>query len=194
MAKRDEPKRNARYEFRVWGQHKRARKLLAELAESSVEETIEDCYFLLDEMDVNAKVRSDTFKIKELVGRAKGFERWVSRRHQSLETVPEPFREILEDLRLDHAGRKSYDLARQVEALDPEHPATPVLVTKRRIRYQVGSSRAEVTDIVIDATGDVLHTLAIEGDDLDELTALRKRLRLKGESNMAVHVAIDAAL
>ena len=43
-------------------------------------------------------------------------------------------------------------------------------------------------------SGDVLHTLAIEGNDLDDLVALRKRLGLRGEPNVAVHEVIEAEL
>ncbi len=37
----------------------------------------------------------------------------------------------------------------------------------------------------------MLYTLSIEGDDLDELSALRKRLGLRDEDNVAVHNALD---
>ena len=66
-----------------------------------------------------------------------------------------------------------------------------VPVTKRRTRYRIGSIRAEVTEVTIERTGEVLRTLAIEGDDLDELVALRDRLGLGESANVAVHLAID---
>ena len=40
----------------------------------------------------------------------------------------------------------------------------------------------------------MLKRLLIEGDDLDELKALRKELRLRDEENVAVHQALDAEL
>jgi hypothetical protein len=33
--------------------------------------------------------------------------------------------------------------------------------------------------------------LSIEGDDIDELAGLRKKLGLRGEDNIAVHHALD---
>ena len=66
-----------------------------------------------------------------------------------------------------------------------------VFVTKQRRRYRVARLRAESTDITIHEIGETLHTLSIEGDDLGELAALRTRLRLRGDENLAVHNAID---
>ena len=69
-----------------------------------------------------------------------------------------------------------------------------VFVTKRRTRHSIGSLRAESTDIELRDSGEVMHTLSIEGDDLDELVALRRRLGLRDEPNIAVHDAIEAEL
>lgn len=183
---------DARYEYRVWGKQKKARKILAALASDVVAEVIDDCYFLVDEPAVNAKIRNRTLKVKRLVGHERGFERWVSKRHRNAETAPAPFDSLLEELRLDRRRGKSYDLDAAVANLDSAMADCAVFVTKRRQRYTIGSMRAEATDITIESTGEVLHTLAIEGDDIDELVALRKRLGLKGVDNVAVHVAIDA--
>jgi len=40
----------------------------------------------------------------------------------------------------------------------------------------------------------VLHTLSIEGDDLEQLADLRTRLGLRGEDNIAVHSALDSEI
>lgn len=182
----------ARYEFRVWGRQPKARRLLARIADDVSTETVDDCYFLVDGPAVNAKIRNDTLKLKRLVGTKRGFQRWVSKRHKSVETLPPPFDELFDDLNLDRVRRgKSYDLERAVSELDPETAAKAVFVTKHRTIYRVGSMSAEVTDITVTSTGDVLHTLAIDGHDLDDLEALRKRLGLKNTENVAVHVAIS---
>ena len=60
-----------------------------------------------------------------------------------------------------------------------------------RRRYRIGDIRAEVTDIEILETGDVLRTLSFEGDSLEDLVALRKELGVKNEPNLAVHQAIE---
>ena len=193
QAELDGESNDARYEYRVWGKHRKARKILSSLANEEITEQISDCYFLVDDPGWNAKVRDSTLKVKKLVAEERGFERWTSNWHRAAETAPAPFDELFEDLRLDRPGRgKSFDLPKAVGRLDPDTAATAVFVTKQRTRYRVGSMRAEATDVTIADTGEVLHTLAIEGDDLDDLVGLRKKLGLKGSANVAMHVAIDA--
>ena len=186
--------RRTRYEFRVWGEHRKACKLLSRIGTDETRESIEDCYLIVDDPSYNAKVRDNTLKVKRLLAEAKGFERWGSNRHRTPESAPSPFDLLFDELRLDRPQRgKSYDLVAEVSKLDPELEVTPVFVTKRRRRYRIGEMRAEVTDIVLTDSDQTLHTLSIEGDDLQELVSLRKRLGLKSEPNVAVHQAIAAA-
>jgi hypothetical protein len=182
----------ARFEYRVWGDHRQARKRLAKLADEQLSETVDDCYLLGDDSSWNAKIRDNTLKVKQLVAQRKGFEQWTSDRHQSIDTVPTPFDLIFEQLGLDRPQRgEDYDLPMEIAALGPDAGVRAVFVTKRRRRYRVGALRAESTEITIHELGEVLHTLSIEGDDLGELAALRKRLGLRGEENLAVHNALD---
>lgn len=182
----------ARFEYRVWGPHRRARKLLAQLADELTTEQANDCYLLVDDSSWNAKIRDNTLKVKQLVAERKGFEQWTSDRHRRVETVPSPFDILFERLGLDRPQRgEAYDLPAEIAALGPDAGVRPVFVTKQRRRYRVGDLRAEATDITIRETGAVLYTLSIEGDDLDQLGALRKRLGLRGEDNVAVHNALD---
>lgn len=184
----------ATYEFRVWGKRKRVRRQLADLADDISTTTVSDCYFLSDDTSLNAKVRSDSLKIKELIGRERGFQKWVTTHHRTAETAPEPFDELADDLSIRKARKPSWDLAARVDRLDPSHPTRPVFVTKERTLFRLGDLQAEATAITIDETGEVLHTIAIEGDDLDALVALRKTLGLKGTTNVAVHTAIEEAI
>lgn len=187
-----ESRRRARYEFRVWGKHRKARKKLAELASSSTRETFDDLYLLVDDPEWNAKVRDNTLKIKHLVSEDKGFERWSRSRHTSAESTPTPFDEIFDALNLDRPQRgKTYDIARAVRELDPNSDVRPVFVTKKRQRFEIGDLVAEVTDIEFADSDEVLRTLSVEGDDLKALVALRKKLGLRGEPNIAMHQAID---
>lgn len=189
----DEKTGKARFEYRVWGKHGKARSLLAELADESSSEQVDDCYLLVDDPSWNAKVRNNTLKIKQLVAEDKGFERWVSGKFRSSDDAPSPFDELYDQLDLDRVrGKGSYDLADAIARLDPAGDVRAVFVTKQRRRYRVGGLRAEVTDVEIAETGEVLRTLAIEGEDLDELVALRKKLGLRGEPNTPVHRAIEA--
>lgn len=195
MPKKREPIEHsgaARFEYRVWGKHRKACRRLRELALEETEEHVEDCYLLVDDPSWNAKVRDNALKVKRLVAEDKGFERWAARKHRSSETAPSPFDVLFDELGLERLQHdEPYDLAEAVDGLDPELNVRAIFVMKRRHRYRVGSLRAEVTDIEISETNEVLRTLAIEGDDLDELVALRKELGLRGEQNTPVHQAID---
>lgn len=191
----DREVRRARYEFRVWGTHRKARKKLARLASHSSSERYEDCYLIVDDPSWNAKVRDNTLKIKQLVAEDKGFERWVSDKHRTSESAPSPFDDLFDQLRLDRPQRgKSYDLRKAVAKLPPDSGVRAVFVTKRRRRYRIGNMRGEVTDIKIRRSGGTLRTLSVEGDDLAELVALRKKLGVRDEPNIAVHQAIGSEL
>ncbi|MEM9562797.1 MAG: hypothetical protein AAGA93_09285 [Actinomycetota bacterium] len=182
---------STRFEYRVWGNHGGARALLAELAERESAERVDDCYLLVDDPGWNAKVRDDALKVKQLVEEDRGFERWVAHKHRSADTAPSPFDDLFDDLGLEGLSGDDYDLAAAIDLLPASHDVRAVFVTKHRLRYRIGCLRAEATDVVIQSTGEVLQTLAIEGDDLDELEALRTRLGLVDEPNTPVHQAIE---
>ncbi len=185
----------ARFEHRVWGKHRQARKLLAKLADEQTSETVNDCYLLVDDPVWNAKIRNNTLKIKQLVAERKGFEQWTRNRHRTADSTPSPFDVIFEQLGLDRPQRgEEYDLHSEIAALDAASGVRAVFVTKERRRYRVGDLRAEATDIKVRETGEILYTLSIEGNDLDDLTRLRKRLGLRDEDNVAVHNALDLEL
>ena len=61
----------ARFEHRVWGKQRKARKLLAKLATEQTTERVNDCYLLSDDPAWNAKIRNNTLKIKQLVAERK---------------------------------------------------------------------------------------------------------------------------
>lgn len=184
--------RGGRYELRVWGPHRSARKLLAKLATEQSTETVEDCYLLVDDPSWNAKIRDNTLKVKQLVAERKGFEQWTRDRHRTADSAPSPFDAIFEQLGLDRPQRgEEYDLFEEIARLGVDSGVRAVFVTKERRRYRIGDLRAEATDIRIHGTDEVLHTLSIEGDDLGQLATLRKRLGLRGEDNISVHNALD---
>lgn len=194
MAKKRESTREAtpnRYEYRVWGKHRKARKMLEKLASDVTEERVKDCYLLVKDSTWNAKVRNNTLKIKQLVSEDKGFERWSRDRPRSADTTPSPFDDLYQRLQLDRARRgEAYDLYDAVARLEPDPGTQIVFVVKHRRRYTIGKLRAEATDIEVSGTSEVMHTLQIEGEDLDDLVSLRKKLDLRDEPNLAVHEAI----
>lgn len=177
------------FEYRVWGRHPRACKRLARLASSTTDEIVEDWYLLSEAPRVNAKVRGDAVKLKRLVDERQGFEAWVSERHRRPERAPEPFDEVLASLP-DRRRPDPEAVTGALDALAPSLGFRTVRVRKHRHLHRVGPLRAEVTDIEVVATGETLRTIVIEGRDLDALVALRERLGLRGEPNVALHQAI----
>lgn len=189
-ALKDHP--SARFEYRVWGEYRSARKLIREMADSEVREDLEDCYLLVDDESFNAKIRDNTLKVKQLIAEDKGFERWVSDKHRSADSAPSPFDVVYEALDLDRLREeKRFKLTDALKGLDSDSGVRVVFVTKQRRRYFIGDLKAEVTDVQITETGEVVRTLSIEGDDLRDLVKLRKKLGLKGETNTSVHQFID---
>lgn len=181
----------ARYEYRVWGKQRKARKLIEKLSSDMTKEQVKDCYLIIDDVTWNAKVRNNSLKIKQLVSEDKGFERWTADRPRTADAAPSPFDEVFERLQLDRPQRgKSYDLYEAIERLDKDPDTEAIFVIKHRRRYTIGDLRAEITDIEVVDTSEVLHTLAIEGTNLDDLVSLRKKLGLRDEPNLAVHEAI----
>jgi len=79
---------SARFEYRVWGEYRTARKLIRKLADSEIREELEDCYLLVDDETFNAKIRDNTLKVKQLIAEDKGFERWVSDKYRSADSTP----------------------------------------------------------------------------------------------------------
>lgn len=195
MSKMTRREERARYEYRVWGRHRAVRNTLARIATETWHECVDDWYLVVDDVAWNAKVRDHTLKVKRLVDRSDGFQRWAAERHETAGSAPKPFDELFERLRLDRDRRgKAGDL----RALTPRVADTPgvrmVFVSKRRTRHRIDRLRAEVTDLWIGETGDTLHTISIEGDDIDELAALRDLLQLSDEPNVSVNEAIAARL
>ncbi len=179
------------YEYRVWGEYPKARKMLAKMATDQSREQYDDCYLLVDDLGWNAKVRDRSMKVKQLIAEKHGFESWTSDWYKKADGVPAPFDELFTELRLDRRSKgKSFDLSKAAAKLEDD-VARVVFVSKDRRRYRIGELRAEVTDVEIEGTDEALRTLAIEGSDLEALVALREELGLKDVPNMAMHVAIS---
>lgn len=184
-------KEEAHYEYRVWGEYPKARKLLTTMASEASREQYNDCYLLVDDMAWNAKIRDRSMKVKKLIAQKRGFESWTSDWYEKADGVPAPFDDLFTELRLDRRSKgKSFDLTKAAAKLEDD-VARVVFVTKDRRRYRIGNIRAEVTDVEVEGADDTLRTLAIEGSDLDSLVELRKQLGLEKVPNMAMHVAIS---
>lgn len=190
------PDANLRYEYRVWGKHKKAVDKLSRLSSDDTTETIEDCYLLRNEPEWNAKVRDDTLKLKQRLRQKKGFEQWTSAWHVEASGTPTPFDMVFDDLSLDRPQRgKSYDLRKAVKRGLKDDPDTrAVFVTKQRRRFLIGDIKAEVSKIDIHLTDARLHTVAVQGPSIKELVRLLEAVKLSGLPNVPVHIALSEAL
>lgn len=183
-----------KYEYRVWGKHRKAARKIERLASHEYFEHVEDCYLLQDDPEWNVKVRNDTLKLKQLVTHERGFQVWHSDCPQDAASAPEPFDQFFADLSLDRAQQdKKYDLTEAVGDLDSDD-ATAVFVTKHRTRYRIGSLRAEVSRILVHDSPTRLRTIAIEGTTLKGLRKLLRQLGLDREPNVPFHLALEDAL
>ncbi len=183
----------SRYEYRVWGKHRKIRKEIVRRADSeAVLEEIEDCYLISDDEEWNAKVRDDRLKLKQLVKQKRGFERWDSQWPDDVDGTPSPWDDVYSQLRLDKPARgKSYNLNKAVRKLDDEAGVQAVFVTKQRKTYRIGNVRAEIVKIDLRDGDKRLHSIALQGRDLKELKALVGDLGLDAEPNVPMHIAIE---
>lgn len=183
----------SRYEYRVWGKHRKIRKQIKQMADSeAIHEEIEDCYLISDDEEWNAKVRDDRLKLKQLVKQKRGFERWDSRWHRDVDGTPAPWDDVYDQLRLDKPARgKNFDLDKAVKKLDDDGGVQAVFVSKQRTIYRIGNIRAEIVKIDPRDGGKRLHSIALQGSDISELRSLASDLGLDEEPNVAMHVAIE---
>lgn len=182
------------FEYRVWGDHPAAEQTLIELAEGTPsQESLADCYLLVDDANWNVKVREDQLKLKLRSGATEGFERWSTQWCISDADTPAPFSSVIRQLDLGRAHEgAAFDLTAAVERLDDI--ARPVFVTKQRSSFQIGDVEAEIADLTIDAHESGLHSVSVKGEDLASLTELLQELGLDSYPNVAMHEMIDSVI
>ncbi|MCP5033723.1 MAG: hypothetical protein GY939_18145 [Actinomycetia bacterium] len=183
----------ARYEFRVWGKRKDACRRLSTLADVELEEELHDCYLLVADRGCNAKIRRNQLKVKTLIGKRSGFERWSTMWHRLSDEVPQPFDQLMSELSNRSPRKRGHErtVARTIDKLDLDNDLRAVVVDKHRRRFQFGSIRAEATDLFVQGQPRRLRTLAIEGPDLDDLIRVRSLLGLAKVPNLALHLAVE---
>ena len=176
-----------RWEWRGFGEHiEAAQRHFDNLAPNSVEES-DETYLLSVRSDASVKVRDDLLDVKRLVQVSdEGLEQWIP-------IAKDPFPETV--TRLDTAlaelgvdiplAREAYTLA---ELLDEVVAASPDLhavdVHKRRRRFMVGGSMAELTDAHV--AGREVRTIAVESEDHDRVLATLRELGVRPLPNVNV--------
>ncbi len=181
-----------RYEFRVWGDRTDASRQLARLAGDHDRQHLRDCYLLDGNPARNTKIRDSRVKVKYLVDERLGFQRWSSVWHAPTDGGRRPSDRLLGEIRRIAPESDDYQdaVAEAVEVFGADDRPSVVFVTKHRRRFAIGSMKAESTKVTVDGNPRSMHTLAIEGPDLDELVGLRAELGLAHVPNLALHLAV----
>ena len=193
MSKAQRKSSNARYEYRVWGKRKEVCKRLSKLADGVSEEEVHDCYLLVSDHSCNAKIRRNRLKVKTLIGERSGFERWSSVWHPASEKAPQPFNLLMAELKAKDPRKHNYErkVAKTIDKLDLEQDVRAVVVDKYRRHFHLGSIRAEATELRVEGQPGRLRTIAIQGQDVNDLIQLRSLLGLTKVPNLAFHLAVD---
>jgi exopolyphosphatase/guanosine-5'-triphosphate,3'-diphosphate pyrophosphatase len=173
-----------RWEWRVFGTgFGAAEDAFAGLVPGRVEESEE--LYLLSAAGANVKVRYDLMDIKllrEVDG--DGLERWEPVLKAGF---PLPAAEVVRVF--DALGVPAPPLTRDAYSLDqflaelvePSNAVWAVRVHKRRQRYTVANTMAEVADLEVD--GRIERTIAVESEDPSAVMAAVRRLGLDGQLN-----------
>jgi hypothetical protein len=183
----------SRYEFRVWGRRDETCDVLSRLADEERVESHEDWYLLLGQRSCNAKIRRNRLKVKRLIEERFGFQRWAAVRHRMASGDVCPLELLMDELRLDDPNQGCPpDFEAPAGRATPGGAVPALHVTKWRRRFDLGSIRAEATEVEIEGHSGRLRTVAIEGHELDELIRLRASLGLDRSPNLAFHLAISS--
>jgi exopolyphosphatase/guanosine-5'-triphosphate,3'-diphosphate pyrophosphatase len=173
-----------RWEWRSFGADVAATEAaLAASTPGPVEES--DELYLLSGAGANVKVRYDLMDIKLLREvDSDGLERWepVMKAGFPLPSteVPRVFDAL--GVPAPPLTRDAYTLDQLLaELVEPSNAVWAVRVHKRRRRYALANTMAEVADLEVD--GRIERTIAVESEDPSAVTAAVRRLRLDGQGN-----------
>lgn len=188
----------ARFEFRVWGEHLDDvdRRLRALADPGAVQETSEIYIVSAETVDANTKLRADLLDAKILVGVDDGFEQWDVHDKWGFPVTAATVRDdVCRLLRVDPPAldRDAYSATRLLDEVVVPHPQLAhAEVVKRRQKYELDASTAELADVTV--AGRVLQTAAVESTDLDAARAARHALGLDGRDNVSYPRAIRMTL
>jgi exopolyphosphatase / guanosine-5'-triphosphate,3'-diphosphate pyrophosphatase len=176
-----------RWEWRAFGEHfGAADDRFAALEPDRIQES-DEVYLLSRLVDENVKVRDDLLDVKELerVNRD-GLEQWTPVLKASFPIPAAELEGVLARLRADTPAltRDEYTLEELLDELvRPGEDLLAVNVQKRRQRYTIGGSAAELTSLRTDV-GET-RTVAVESEDPELVQAARRELGLDALPNVS---------
>jgi exopolyphosphatase/guanosine-5'-triphosphate,3'-diphosphate pyrophosphatase len=173
-----------RWEWRAFGEGLgAAEEALAALTPGPVEES--DELYLLSAADDNVKVRDDLLDIKLLREvDAHGLERWEPVMKEGFPLPAAEVPRVFDALGVPPppVTREAYTLGQFLtELVEPSRELRAVWVHKRRVRYRLGSCRAELADLEVE--GRAARTIAVEAEDPAAVIAAVGELGLDGQVN-----------
>ena len=173
-----------RWEWRVFGTGLGvAEDAFAGLVPGRVEES--DELYLLSAAGANVKVRYDLMDIKLLREvNGDGLERWEPVLKAGFPLPPAEVVRVFDALGVPAPPltRDAYSLDQFLaELVEPSNAVWPVRVHKRRQRYTLADTMAEVADLEVD--GRIERTIAVESEDPTAVMAAVRRLGLDGRLN-----------
>jgi len=183
-----------RYEYRIWAKDLRdLGACLATQCEPLGERSSDETYLVLN-VDINVKIRSEIVDIKKLIRTEKGFQLWTPILKEPFPLTAPTVQEVLVHLAGPNApagGAEPLEVGHFL-ALAEEVGAVVVTVSKRRHGYRDEGCILEFAEVTLD--GYVLQTVAVESEDLPAATELATRLRINDLPNQSYPMAIRQVL
>lgn len=184
-----------RYEYRVWAPD--LTELAARVAmhcEPLATRLSEEFYLLPLRTDLNIKIRSGTLDIKQLMKTQQGFELWAPVLKEAFPLSASSAAEVttyLDRTQPSPAGDEPLAVDDFLARAERAGAATAT-VTKRRQGFLHEACILEFAEVTINGFG--VHTVAVEGEDLDSAVAVAARLGIDELPNKSYPQEIRHAL
>ena len=185
----------SRYEYRVWAPD--LTELAARLAthcDSIGVRVSEETYVVAPSTDLNIKIRSGILDIKELVRTQESFQLWTPIVKEAFPLSASAVSTVMAYLAETGppAGRDEPLDVDDFLALAEGTGAATASVVKQRHGYRREGCILEFAEVTI--SGSVLHTVAVESEDLDTAIEVVGQLGIKNLPNRSYPMAIRQAL
>ena len=183
-----------RMEYRIWDPMPCCVERLAAMGTPAGVDERTDVYLVGPDHTVNAKVRDEALEVKRLVGSTWGFQRWRPDPAVELPLTSKQLALLLLDLGITGSDVEGWIDREQIdprEILAGSPTGHVVTVGKRRQRYELGTARAEFTEV--EFPGLARSSIAVEAIDPETVRQATERLKLVGENRPMHRAAADAA-
>ncbi len=178
-----------RYEFRAFARcFERSVNRLRQLSRCDTIEEIADIYLVsAGAYRYNVKIRENQLSIKKLLEERNGLELWRPCLRRNFPAVAADIGEyVFRSLALEIPELEQKKMPREdfiMEVMVPHPQITIGEVFKRRFRFHLGNCRVETVELVVN--GAAIQSMAVEGENHDDVQAARDTLGLQVYENMS---------